>query len=131
MSAKGVEVRVLEREAKPFSVSGKCAENAARIRDNAATVDSLARLLFDTANNLERVAVTQEEARAALTGVVQGLSGLASDNGEGVFSLWNLELRRAARKGKELREGILFAKDLRYLQIQLLLSVLSFPEYFS
>lgn len=131
MSAKGVEVRVLSREAEDFTLTGKRASERARAEANAKTVDEVSHILYDTANGLERSSVTQEGARAAVTGALQSLNGLATDNGEGVYALWNVELRRAARRARELSTGILFSKDLRYLQIELCFLVLNMREYFA
>lgn len=131
MSAKGVEVRVLSREAEDLTLNGKKAAEKSRVEANASTVDEISHILYDTANGLERSSVTQEAARAALSGVVKSLSGLATDNGEGVYALWNVELRRAMRRGRELASGILYSKDLRYLQIELCFAVLNMKEYFS
>lgn len=130
MSAKGVETRVLTRKADNFSLHGKRAKEKSRIRDNATTVDSLAHILYDAANGLERSSLSQNAARTAVEGVVKSLSGLATGNGEGIYALWNVELRRAMRRGKEIAAGILFAKDLRYLQIQLCFDVLGISDYF-
>ncbi len=131
MAAKGVETRVFSRETKRFTLSGKRAAEGARVEANAATLDSCARLLFDTANGLERAGIGQSEARAAVEGVISSLSGLASENGGDMYTLWNAELYRAARRGRELVSGILFAKDLRYLQIELVFSILSLGDYFA
>ncbi len=130
MSANGVEVRVLEREAKDFYLNGKKAEAKGLIEANAQTLDEISRILYDAANGLERSSVTQEGARAAVTGAVKSLGGLLTENGEGTFALWNVVLRRAMRRGREIAAGILFSKDLRYLQIELCLAVLSIGEYF-
>ena len=131
MSAKGVEVRVLEREAEDFTLSGKNAAEKPRLEANAKAVDELSRMLYETANGLERSSVSQEEARAALEGVSKSLSGLATENGEGAYALWNVSLRRAMRRCRELAAGIMFAKDLRYLQIELCFMVLNMNEYFA
>lgn len=131
MSAKGLHVRILARSIRGFSLSGDRAKESARIEANARTVDSVSRILYDTANSLERTDISQDEARAALKGVVGSIAGLASENAGKTYALWNVELLRAERRAKELAEGILFAKDLRYLQIQLCVAVLRIADYFA
>lgn len=122
MSEKGETVRVLTLSAEEFTLTGKRAALKRQVEGNLETAETCARILFDAANGLERARLSQEEARAAVRGVVKSLKGLRSGNGED-FPLWNAELAAAERRGEELAEGILFAKDLRYLQTQLLLSV--------
>lgn len=129
MSERGVKVRVLEREISTFGVNGDAAEFAVRIESCADVLDTLSRMLFDAANGLERNTATQEEARAAVLGVAKSLAGLKTD-GE-VFSLLDPELSRMQRRAKELAAGILFANDLRYLQVRMLFTILNFDQYFA
>ena len=129
MSEKGIAVRVLTYKMRTFSLSGKNTQEKARIEANAKTVDAASRILYDTANGLERTDISQEEARAAVKGVVASLSGLTAGNEGSFYDLWNIALLRAERRGRELAEGILFAKDLRYLQIELCMAVLRLSDY--
>lgn len=130
MSEREVAVRVLMREAAPFAVNGDAAKFASRIEANASVMDASSRMLFGAANDLERGVCSQEEARAAVMGAARALGGLAAENDGAVFSLLTPELERIERRAKELAAGILFAKDLRYLQVRLLLAVVSLDEYF-
>ena len=129
MSERGVFVRVIERRTEPFPL--RDGKERARIEANARTLDSCARLLYDTANGLERLDFGQEEARARLLGVAKTLTGLAEDNGEGAFGLWNAELLQEARRARALSEDLLFPKDVRYLEVALAFSVLNAGEYFA
>lgn len=130
MAEKGVETRVLTQSSADFSLSDRNAGERDRVRSNAKTLDSLSRILFDAANGLERAEYTQEEARAALEGVSASLEGLVSRNEGELYRLWNVELSRAARRGRELSEGLLFSKDLRYLQVSLCFTALRLSDYF-
>ncbi len=129
MSEKGVETGLLALTAEEFTLNA--AEEKGRVEANLATVETCARMLYDTANGLERTEVSQEEARAAVRGVVSSLKGLRQDNAGGLYDRWNAELMRAERRGTEIAEGIRFAKDLRYLQVELLLAVIHADTYFS
>jgi len=88
--------------------------------------------LYDTANALERTEYGQEEARVALSGVLKVIKGLREENAAiaTLYDVWNAELLRAERKAIEIYSGILFAKDIRYLQVQLCFTVLNLNRYF-
>ena len=131
LSEKGIETRIELRQAGRLSLHRKLTKEAGRVLANADTADVCARILFDTANGLERTELSQEEARAAVKGVVQSLKGLREENAGKAFERWNLLLTRAERRGKEIASGILFAKDLRYLQVELCLAVAGAEGYFS
>lgn len=131
MSAKGVSVRILTRSSNSFKLDADHASERARVEANARTVDAASRVLYDAANSLERTEISQEEARAALKGVALSLAGLASENEGPLYALWNVEVLRAERKCRELSEEIVFAKDLRYLQIGLCMAVLGQGEFFT
>ena len=130
MREKGVETRLLVLSPPDLSLSGSDAAQAKRIAANAETLDSCARILYDTANGLERATLSQEEARAAVKGVTASLKGLSGGNDGSFYATWNGELEKARRRGVELAQGILFAKDLRYLQIELCVLVANVNNYF-
>ncbi len=131
MAGKGVETRIVRRASDPLSLEGDRAALSEQVRANARTADSCARMLFDAANGLERAELSQEEARTAVKGVRASLKGLRAANGEGDFAAWNALLLRAERRGAEIASGILFAKDLRYLQAELCFAVSEIAEVFS
>ena len=131
MEEKGVVTRVVEISPKDFSLNGKRAQERAHITANANTADTCARILYDTANGLERTELSQDEARAALTGVVKSLKGLRESNKGDLYGLWNAALYEAERQGREVAAGILFAKDLRYIQIRLCLAIAGIGNYFA
>lgn len=129
MSANGVQTRVLAMRCERFYPKGG-SRVSEEIAARAGVVDSHSRLLFDAANGLERGTLSQEEARAAVRGVEQSLGGLIDRGGE-LFSAWNVSLLRARRRARELSEGLLFSKDLRYLQVELCMSVLNMRDWFA
>ncbi len=131
MAERGVETRLRRIAPSVCILHGDAAGEAARIRSNAETADSCARILFDAANGLERTDLSQETARAAVEGVVSSLAGLRKGNAGKVYGEWNARLLSAGRRGREIASGILFAKDLRYLQVDLCLAVSSLSEYFA
>ncbi len=131
MTEKGVETRVLALEPEDLYLYGKSAAEELRVISNAETADSCALLLYDTANGLERTEISQTAARAAVRGVQNSLKGLRTENGEGIYARWNVVLKEAERKCAECADGILFAKDVRYILSLLCFSVVNLNAYFS
>lgn len=131
MSEKGMETFVAPLTPREFELNGAVVYEAERVYANAKTVDSCAKILYNAANGLERCELSQDEARAALKGVVASLNGLCEGNAGSFYGLWNAELQRAAKRGTEIAQGILFAKDFRYLQVQLCVLVSSAADYFA
>ena len=131
MTDKGVDTQVLALSSEDFTLNGGKTEQAKRISANAETVETCARVLYDTANGLERTDVSQDEARAAVRGVVTSLKGLREGNDGALYNNWNVALLSAAKRGTEIAEGIAFAKDLRYLQVELCLMIVNAKDYFT
>lgn len=130
MSERGVEVNLLTRALNEFSTGRENMQERQQVEGNLATLDTVSRLLFDAANGLERATATQAEAHAAVQGAIGSLEGLIEKNGRDYYSLWNVELMRIKRRAREADAGILFAKELRYLQVSLLFTILRAPAYF-
>lgn len=131
MAEKGVETRILTVKTRDFTLKGEDAAQERAVVSNAVTVETCARILYDAANGLERSSLSQEEGRAAVKGVVKSLKGLRIGNEGGLYDEWNAFLMAAERRGTEIAEGIVFAKDLRYLQVELLLAVAGADGYFA
>lgn len=131
MAEKGVETGIKHLSSQDFSVSGSVCAQKNRMLSNAETAETCAKLLYDTANGLERTDASQDEARAAVRSVYKVLKGLREGNGHAVYSEWNRALSDAEKRARETAEGILFAKDLRYLQVQLCDFIINFSDYFA
>ncbi len=131
MEGKGIETRLISLKAEDFTLKDEDAEFKKKVSENIETVETCAKMLYESANGLERNDITQDHARATVKGVVSSLKGLQTGNTEKFFLPWNAELSFAEKRGRELAEGILFAKDLRYLQVQLLLNIIHANEYFA
>lgn len=131
LEEKGTEMRLIVKSSSDLVLRGSKCEYKKLIESNLETVDHFAHILYDTANGLERSELTQHEAKAALNGVVSSLRGLIASNEGDVFSLWNVALKEAERRGSELSEGLLFAKDLRYMQTMLCDKAVNFTNYFA
>lgn len=131
MEQKDVVTQIIAAECGDFVLAGGDAAYAERIKENAATLDSNIWLLYDIANGLERSEISQETARAGVRGVVSSVGGLRQNNEGGIFDRWNSVLLAAERKGREIASGIIFAKDVRYLQVQLIAANVAAEEFFT
>lgn len=131
MAEKGIETRLVALKTEDFSLGKEATKFRERIKGNAETVETCAKILYETANDLERAAMTQNEARAAVRGVVTSLKGLRQGNSDEVFALWNARLKEGERRGTEIAEGIIYCKDLRYLEVELLLAILKSDRCFA
>lgn len=131
MREKGVETRIAELSAEKFYLNGGNAAFALRVEANAATAETCARLLYDAANGLERAERSQAEARSAVRGVRDAFAGLRKENAEGFFGRWNAELAEIGRECGEIAEEIVFAKDLRRIQAEILTALVGLDAYFS
>ena len=131
MREKGQNTRIEAISAKKFTLKGGNTAYCARIEDNATTAETCARLLYDTANGLERAEKGQSEAKAAAHGAASSLAGLAEGNAGRFFDRWNAELLSAKRNCEEAADGLVFAKDLRRIQAQLLCALVGLGAYFS
>lgn len=130
LESKGTETELIKREAEDLVLRGKKSEYKGQIESNLETVDQLAHILYDTANGLERSELTQKQAKTSVEGVAASLKGLRDGNEDEFFSGWNMGLLEAERRAKELAQGLLFAKDLRYLQAMLCDKTVRMANYF-
>lgn len=130
MEGKGVVTQIIPLAPEDLELRGDSVREEKRILANAETIDACARILYDTANGLERTECSQDEARAALKGVLSSLKGLQDGNEGEAYALWNNALENVRRRGEETVQGILFARDLRYLQVQLCITVTNVKNYF-
>lgn len=130
MKEKDLDVRLVEMKTSDFTLKGESAKLSNLIKGNAETIETCAKILYETANGLERSDVSQAAARAALRGVSSSLKGLREGNKDERFTLWNSRLKEAERRAIETYEGIIFSKDLRYLQVELLLLIVKSDLYF-
>ncbi len=131
LEEKGTSTRLIVKSPPDLVLRGRKSGYKRQIESNLETVDNFAHILYDTANGLERSELSQREAKAALSGVVSSLRGLIVSNEDEVFSLWNSALKEAERRGTELCGGLLFSKDLRYLQTMLCDRAVNLKNYFA
>ncbi len=131
LQSEGTETELLKRESGELILRGKKSGFKPLVESNLETVDQLAHILYDTANGLERSEISQREAKAAVEGVASSLKGLREGNRDEFFTAWNMGIREAERRSAELTQGLLFAKDLRYVQTMLCDKTVNLTNYFA
>ncbi len=129
MEEKGVFTQIFSRSTGEIRLKGKDRGQGKLVRANAQTAESCAKLLYQTANGLENLSLSQEQARVAVDGVFRSLKGLREGNGA-YFSKWNERLKEVEEGAKTLSTQILFSKDLRRLQAKLCAMLGEMGAYF-
>ncbi len=126
---KGETIGILALQGKEISLVGSEARLAQEICDNRNTVEGCIVLLYSLANELEKGTLSQERAKGILNGVVKTLEKQRVENGNN-FPVWNQAVQEVEQQGKEMAEGIVFAKDVRRLQIRLCMAMAKGEEMF-
>lgn len=128
---KGTQTRILSLASKDVVFYGNnAAKHAACVRAVLTTGRQCARILYDTANGLERATVSQAEGAIAMEGVTKVLRGLAGED-VSIHGRWNVALGELVRRGEELSLGVLFSKDVRYFQVELCSALAQIFKYYS
>lgn len=130
MEQRGENVYVQSRALKSLTLRGEDVNYKDRIAANAETAESVARLLYETANGLETGSLSQASAKNNLKGAADALNGLISMNDAPIFEKWNRKLYSAASAIRTGAGTLLFSKDVRYLQVELCLSLLAMDSCF-
>lgn len=130
MEQRGESVYVQSRALKSITLRGESVKFRDEISANAQTAESVARLLYETANGLETGSLSQALAKNNLKGAADALNGLISLNVDPFFEKWNRELYSSASAIRTGAGTLLFSKDVRYLQVELCLSLLSMDSCF-
>ncbi len=95
------------------------------------TLDSCISLLYDIANGAERGTYTQQALKRSLSAVKGVLSCLSEENRGGIFTDISVCAAKASEKIGEFSRGIIYAKDVRYVQVYLSDSYLRLASDFS
>lgn len=100
--------------------------NAELYIGNLNTLDSLSRLAYDCANGLDTGSYDQTAAKKILDDVYGGLKGLKNSNAENCFSD---ELERLIFLCEDVKDGYVYSKDVRKLQIAITDTVINTELY--
>lgn len=127
LASRGESMEISKREVPAFFLDGKDEEEAEKILELFSAADSCARVLYYTANRLERGEIGQDEARAAVKNATECLFTIASSG----YSRWDGAFLATGLEGKAMAKELLFSKDLRRMQARICMDLLSAPEFFA
>lgn len=127
MEAKGKETSILTVTVGTFYFTTRTLiEEAEKTEGVVTTILQCADVLYAAANRLERGEYGQAEGRACVAGISAALGGI-----EGMLEQAEELLLVAREKCDEIETGVVYAKDLRYLQIELIGGIAALQKYFS
>ncbi len=127
LEKKGKQTQILPLEIDTFYFkSKKEKEIKGAVEGCINTLLQCADLLYTTANGLETTRFTQGEARQIITELQSVFNGLKTTAAPQTEDLLNF----ASKKCREITSGIIYAKDVRYLQLFLLEGVYGLQETF-
>ncbi|MBQ9081774.1 MAG: hypothetical protein IJY26_03985 [Clostridia bacterium] len=114
LEKKGTQTKILPLELNTLYFTTKAQrENKAQIEGCVNTLLQCITLLYNTANGVDTVQYTQREARAIINELQAVFKELRQNSPPQTESL----LGGAERKCREITVGIVYAKDIRYLQL--------------
>ncbi len=127
LEKKGKETKILPLYIDTFYFkSKKEKENKGAIEGGVNTLLQCADLLYTTANGLETTRFTQGEARQIVSELQSVFNALKAN----AVAQTEVLLNYAVKKCREITSGIIYAKDVRYLQLLLLEGVYALQEAF-
>ncbi len=128
LQEKGQEVLILPLTLNAlYFVGRENVEAQASVEGTVTTLLGCTQLLYNTANGVDSGQYTQNEARAVIDELKRVLVGLQS---EGLAAFDNL-LGGAVKECTAMTSGIIYAKDIRYLQLSLSHGLYSLQEVFT
>jgi hypothetical protein len=126
MAAKGRETTVLPVTVGTFYFTTRAlAAEAEETEGVVTTVLQCADVLYSAANKLETGEYAQTEGRACIEGISLALNGLREEGSAGELLVCGRE------KCAEIASGVVYAKDLRYLQIELIGGIIDLQKIYS
>ncbi len=128
LEGRGESVGILARSFEKLTLRGGDTEHKEEILGSIETAKSAARLLYDTANGLETGSLSQVSAKANVEGAADALEGVAASD-PSLLDRWDCVLYDVIRNAREKSRGILFSKDVRFLQVSLCCAVLNIGQW--
>lgn len=123
LKKQGLSCEVLSVRTEDFVLQGREAENdAVKFEGNLNTLDSLARLCYETANAIDKGECDQQKAKGVLTDIGSGLSGLLRINPANCFTQ---ELSYLITRCADVSSDYIYSKDARALQIAIVDCILN------
>lgn len=124
---RGIECSVLSVETDEYHVNSygsKANENL--FLGNLNTLYSLSKLCYECANGLDTGEYNQAAAKGVLADVERSLNGLKSANSSNCFSG---EIRRLLSECEAAKDGFIYSKNMRKLQIAIADTVINIDLY--
>lgn len=132
LAAKKIPAAVLaESGGKLYLKKNSEKRNAEKLAGCFNTMNSCIHLLYDIGTRAETGEYTQQKLKRALEEVKGVLSCLSRENRGGVFTEISVCGAKAAEKLSEISRGVVYAKDIRYVQVYLSDCYLSLASKFS
>ncbi|MDE7453425.1 MAG: hypothetical protein K2N22_03355 [Clostridia bacterium] len=115
LKRRDLECAVLTVKTDKYPVKSYSAKRNAKLyKGNFNTLNSLSLLAYECANGLDTGEYNQTKAKDVLAAIKNGLNGLKSTNKNNCFTD---VLDSLIDECDDLKDGYLFSKDMRYLQI--------------
>lgn len=132
LEAKNLAVSVREESGGTLYLKKNSEKRSAEgLRGCFDTLSSCIRLLYDLSAAADTGGYTQQELRRLLADVGGVLSRLAEENRDGVFTDISACASAASAEIMRLRQDVVYARDIRYIQVWLSDSYLRLADEFS
>ncbi len=114
---RGLQCSVLNIKTNEYHFANADAKNGKLFSGNLNTLDSLSRICYECANQLDTGKYSQAEAEAVLEDIEDGLQGLKKANPNNCFTD---EIKRLIAECETTKRDYIYSKDMRKLQIAIL-----------
>lgn len=132
LSVREIPSRILEESGGTLYLTTNSEKrNAEKLKGCFHTLGDCVSLLYDLATAAETGGYTQQELKRILADVGGVLSRLSEENREGIFTGISACAATASAEIARIRRDIVYAKDLRYIQVWLSDQYLLLAEDFS
>lgn len=127
LKRRELDCTVLEAERDGFSLLTRTAKGRESLyAGNLNTLNSLSRLAYDCANEMDKGNYNQSAAKSVISDIESGLKGLKSANTGNCFSG---EIERLLAECGQASNGYVYSKNLRRLQIAVIDCILNVELY--
>ncbi len=124
---RDLDCTVLKISTKNFKIKGSAAQrNEELYLGNLNTLHTLSMLAYECANGLDTGEYTQNNSKSVVGDIKQGLIGLLHSNGDNCFTP---KLNSLIAECEDKEVGFLLSKDMRYLQIAVIDTIVNTELY--
>ncbi len=127
LKQRNLDCEVLSVEKDEYILQSPAAKSKTELyTGNLNTLQSVSHMAYECANALDTGEYTQNNAKAVLAGIENTLNGLMKANADNCFSE---HLRRLTKECELLKNGYIYSKDMRKLQIAVADTVINVKLY--